>query len=295
MEFLTVLYVLGQIVPATLSTVTKKKYGKFAPPVFYSFFTLISCVAFYVVLFFIQKGTDFSGFSFDLIKYAIPYGLCFALATIFIQLSVTCGDVSLTGLFSNLGLLIPTFYGIFFLHNSVSLFFWIGLVALCISLVLINVKFGKGKSERKPITAKWLIFALLGAAANGFSAMFQTMQQTEHNGNFGTEMMVVAFIFAMIFLGISAIIMEKGKIKPLHKTTAPSCLISGVLLALNVFFVSVVIGGNLLAPGIYFPVVSGGGLLLTFVFGRFLFKEKYESSQYVGLFFGLIAVVLLNL
>ena len=68
-----------------------------------------------------------------------------------------------------------------------------------------------------------------------------------------------------------------------------------VLLALNVFFVSVVIGGNLLAPGIYFPVVSGGGLLLTFVFGRFLFKEKYENSQYVGLFFGLIAVVLLNL
>ncbi len=295
MEFLTILYVLGQIVPATLSSVMKKKYGKYAPPIFYSFFTLISCVAFYAVLFFIQKGTDFGGFSFDLIKYAIPYGLCFALATLFIQLAISCGDVSLTGLFSNLGLLIPAFYGIFFLHNSVSIFFWIGLVALVIGLFLISVKFEKKQNEKKPITAKWLVFALLCAVANGLSAIFQTMQQTEHNGQFGTEMMVVAFLFAMIFLGATTLIMEKGKIKPLHKTTVPSCLTSGVLLALNVFFASVVIGGKLLAPGIYFPVISGGGLLLTFVFGRFVFKETYENSQYGGLLFSLIAVVLLNL
>lgn len=295
MEFLTVLYMLGQIVPATLSTVMKKKYGKFAPPIFFSFFTLISCVAFYVALFFIQKGTNFSGFTLDLIKYAIPYGLCFALATIFIQLAVSCGDVSLTGLFANLGLLIPTFYGIFFLHNSVSVFFWLGLAALVVSLFLINVKLGKSKGEKGIISLKWLIFALLGAVSNGFSSVFQTMQQTEHNGNFGTEMMVVAFLFALIFLGVTTIIMEKGKIKPLHKTTAPASLLSGVLLALNVFFVSVVIGGKLLAPSIYFPVISGGGLLLTFAFGRFMFKEKYQISQYVGLFFGVIAVVLLNL
>ena len=53
-------------------------------------------------------------------------------------------------------------------------------------------------------------------------------------------------------------------------------------------------GQHLLPVSIFFPVLSGGNLIVTFIFGYTIFKEKYDWLQYIGIVCGLVSVILLN-
>ena len=294
MKFTTVLLLLGQICAMTFGEVFKKKFTK-KSPFLLSLICLSSALLTFVVIFFIQNGFNFSGYSLNLLKFAIPFGLCFAISTIFSILALNCGDLSLTGLFVSFSLILPTLYGIIFLGDSVNVLFYIGLTLFFASLILVNLKFGKGAKKRKPITIKWLIFVALSFFSNGFCCIFQTMQQKEYNGQCGSELMITALSLAVVILIVATLITERKNIK----TATPSALVwgapSGFLIAMNNFIVMLFTGGNLMPVAIFFPVISGGGLILTFVLGRLIYKEKYLALQYVGIALGFVSIILLNL
>jgi len=46
---------------------------------------------------------------------------------------------------------------------------------------------------------------------------------------------------------------------------------------------------------VFFPLHAGGVLLITFVFGYFFYKDRYDWLQYIGLFCGVASVIMLNL
>lgn len=295
MTFSTGLLLFACILCSAIPNTVKKSYKKNTP----IFFTSV-CVCF-TLLFFVGKLLiENKGFNFSVdagvLKYAIPFGICFALASTFNYLAFKLGDLSLTGLLTSFSLLLPTFYGII-LGDEVSLFFILGIALFIACLVLTNVKFlDKNKEkEKKPVSLKWVVCVIIGSVTNGSCSVIQTMQQKAYGGKGGSELMIIALTFAVIVLMTIALITERPRIKDAYKTAIllgiPCGLLVGVLNALVMLFT----GQNLLPVSVFFPVHAGGVLLVTFVFGYFFYKDRYDWLQYVGLFCGVASVVLLNL
>ena len=124
-------------------------------------FLLNAITSFAAMIFFAATS---KGLSFDLrlLPYAFAFALSFATASVFSTLSITYGSLSLTSLFTSYSLMIPTFYGLVFRDDPISVGLIPGIVLLCISLFLTN-----SKSEKSEITVKWLIFVFLAFLGNG--------------------------------------------------------------------------------------------------------------------------------
>jgi len=88
----------------------------------------------------------------ETIFYAIGFGTSFATTLITQNLSIKEGPLSLTALIVSFSLLLPAIYGVIFLSESLSVFGYIGLVLLALSLLLIN-KLDRGEKINK----KWII------------------------------------------------------------------------------------------------------------------------------------------
>jgi drug/metabolite transporter (DMT)-like permease len=80
--------------------------------------------------------------------------------------------LSLTSLFISYSLLLPTFYGLIFLGDKVSIFFAPAIILLVTSLFLINKR-----SDKKQINPKWIFYVVLATVGNGFCSVIQKMQQ----------------------------------------------------------------------------------------------------------------------
>lgn len=295
MDFTTFLILIVAIITLVLPSLFKKFY-KGKTPLFMSF---VSCVV--SALFFLFLSGFNLSFDSGLIVYAVWMASAFGIAVVFSTLAIQCGYLSLSGLIMSLSLVLPTLYGVIFLHNPVNLFFWIGMAALIASLVLVNVEFKKKKSDinaknlqpKKKFNFKWLIFITLGAVGNGFSSISQTAQQTAYAGDKKNELMILALTIASIAILIASLIMERKSIKESIKGTLIWGSSSG--LATGVLNYSVMLLVGLMDAALLFPLISGGSLLITFVLAMIIFKERYKILQYVGFVLGLLSVVLLNL
>ena len=294
MTFTTVLLLLACMLCNAIPNTLKKSYKK-NTPIFFTSVCICFSLLFFVVKFLIEnKGFNFS-VDLGVLKYAIPFGVCFALASVFIYLAFKFGDLSLTSLLTSFSLLLPTFYGIIFLGDDVGIFFFLGLALFIACLVLTNVKFLDKEKEKKPVSVKWVICVIVGSVANGGCSLIQTMQQKAYGGKGGSELMIIALTFALIALLTVAFCLERDRIKdalkPAFALAVPCGLLVGCLNALVMVFT----GQNLLPVSVFFPLHAGGVLLITFVFGYFFYKDRYDWLQYIGLFCGVASVIMLNL
>ena len=294
MSFPTALLLLAQITAMTIPSVFKKNFKKDTPN-YFSLISLCGYLLFFLVVLIIKNGFDFSGFETNLLQYALPFGACFALSTLFSKLALDEGDLSLTSLFISFSLILPTLYGVIFLGDSIDLIFWIALVLFLVSLVVVNVDFSK-TAKRKPVTFKWVLYVLGASIPNGFCSIFQTAQQNAYNGTHGDESMIISLLLAMTILFVATFATNERK---LVKSATKSALLlgspTGVLIGLNNFLVMLLVGQKLLPVSILFPLISGGGLILSFLLGRFIYKEKYKLQQYFGILCGFVSIILFNI
>jgi drug/metabolite transporter (DMT)-like permease len=140
MEFLSALYIFMIVVAISAQHISKKAYsvrtGGEGGALTFSLGSVSSALLFFVFS---------SGFSFDfdpsIIPYSIGFGLTYGSAVAFSVYAIKYGPLALTSLISSYSLIIPTFYGIFFLNEETSATLYLGLCALMISLFLVNFKF----------------------------------------------------------------------------------------------------------------------------------------------------------
>lgn len=282
-----ILFVIAAVICSVLSDVTKKLYKKNTP----LFFTFV-CVLFADIFFVFSSGFKLH-FVKEVVIYSVLFGIAFSLALLFITLSYKSGNFFSTGLVMSYSLLLPTLYGIIFLKNDTSLFFYFGLAILCVAILLIGLQPKKSKSEKKPFNFKWLILVSIAFVSNGFCSIFQTMQQNAFEGAYKSEFMIIALSMSAVVFLVLSLFLERKEIKNTYKASFALGIPSGIFNgALNLF---VMYSLNRLAPSFVYPFISGGVLIVAFLVSLILFKEKYRLIQYFGFIFGLISVVLLNL
>lgn len=251
-------------------------------------FSAASCVA-ALAVFLVTSGGKLS-FSTDFLVYSALFAVSYGAAVVFGVLAVKTGPLSLTSLLTSFSLLIPTFYGIFALHEPVSGTLYLGLGLLLVALVLINLE---KKGEKKQITVRWVVYVLLGFVGNGACSTVQKVQQMDLNGAYKNEFMIVALVMTILGIGICALLMERGKIKESLRKGAAFYIPCGLANGIVNFLVIVL--STRMDASVMFPVISGGGIVLAFLVSILFYKEKLSLWQLVGSGLGLVSVVLLNL
>lgn len=282
---MSIFYLVSIILGVSFQNIIKKPYTdktKGKGVYFFSFLT-----SFAAMIFFIATS---GGLNFDikLLPYSFLFALSYATATVCSVYAIATGSLSLTTLIISYSLMLPTFYGLIFLKESIGKGFIIGLILLSISLVLINQK-----SAESSFSIKWIIFVLLAFIGNGMCSVVQKMQQVAFSGNNKNEFMILALAFVVIFLSIFLFKTERKEIKSFAKAGWHLAIICGILNGIVNLFVMILSG--MISVSVMFPLISAGGIIITYIVSKFFYKEKLTKSQFIGFLIGIVSIVFLNI
>lgn len=259
----------------------KKKLGVYT----FSLMSILVAIVFYIF-------TAMGSFEFSpvIIKYAVVYAIGFCLAMIFSILSVRVGPLSLSTLFSSCGLLIPTAYGLIFLNEEISATLIIGLIFLVGALVFANKE---KKGDEKKITFKWCIFVFLCFLGNGICATTQKIQVLDCAGKYKSEFMILALTFTIVVFIVLMLVNERKDLAKNIKSGYKLFTVNGVSNGINNFLI-IVLSARMPAS-VLFPLISASVTISTSAVAIGWYKEKLSKAQILGICFGVIAVVFLNI
>lgn len=227
--------------------------------------------------------------SITAILFGAVYGTILCLFLYFKNQSIATGPVSLTSLIGNCAFITATWFGVLYAHEEVSIFQLVGMGLILFSLFLcINPQ----KSAEK-LSRKWFIYCVAFFLAGSMIGMFQKVfgrstAISEVNGMMLTASLVSCVLFFLTGIGVN----RAGK-QPLPTIKRPALLyiiLSGitgcVYIRLNMSL------SALIPSAIFFPVTNGSIVIITTLVGTFLFREKLNKTQWLGILVGLVAIVI---
>lgn len=234
-------------------------------------------------------------FSFDVgvLLYAIPMGICYALATSSNINALKYGPVSLSTLFFQLSLIGVTIWGFFFWDTKATVFSVLGLCLTVAALVLCLYEKKQDGEEKKKLSAKWLMYALLSCVANAASSILQKTQQQKYNGEYGYMLMFFAMAIGLISFALTYAKSDKSDSKRMIQTTGWLPVVYGFTnVVLNLFVM--LLATSSVSPSLIYPVIAVGGIAVNSVASLLVFKERLQWQQWVGIAVGALAVVFLS-
>lgn len=253
-------------------------------------YTFPAASALFATIFFIAtSGGDFS-ISGEALLYSLGFALAYGIGTFAVFLAIANGSLSITSLIIQYSLIIPAIYGIMFWDESVDAMLVIGIILLIISLFFVNIE---KRGIEKKITPKWCFYAFLAFAGNGACSTVQRAQQIACNGMYKNQVMIIALLIVVAFLGVFAYKKEKSEIVPTLKKGFWQYSICGLANGLTNLLVIVL--ALRLPASLMFPVISAGGIVLSSIVSVTLYKEKLSAYQIIGLVLGTTAIVVLNM
>lgn len=284
---LCIFYLIAIILGLAFQNVAKKPYTEKAGGKGVYFFSLLTSLA--AMVFFIATSGGFEWNS-GLLVYSFMFALSYGLAVVFMTVAVACGSLSFTSLAVSYSLMLPTVYGLVWLHDTMSMGFIPGLVLLALSLVLINVK---NEDSGTGITLKWIVSAFLAFFGNGMCTVVQKMQQLKFDGQYKNEFMIIALAMVSVMLTVLVLVQERGEIRTYAKNGWHLALGCGIMNGIVNLFVMILSG--MMPVSLMFPLISAGGIVVTFLVSKFFYKESFTKMQLAGFAIGVASVVFLSI
>ena len=294
------LYITNAILARTESALGKYSGKRGGDPSVFNFGKTIAAATLCVILAF------FVGFEYhtSTLILALVYSGALALSMHAGFMALSLGNMAIVSMLASFSLIIPTFWGLVFLNESLAVYGIIGLLLIAASIVLLNLKKGGGK-----LSLKCWIYALLTMMTNGVTSIVQKYHQLENPGLYRVEFMLISMVFAFLiflFIRLKSKITEKGVF---IKTDAPAkCnfvkkillnlalslgLLSGVFNCFANF--SILFLANSENASVLFPILSALNTIGACLIGRLFFKEKLSPLQFTSILLGIISVVLLKM
>ena len=264
-----------------------------------------------------QKGEDAAGgvFRFNAVSYGVaalialvgmPVGslsvsgvtvLCaFFYATIVISLqtiSITAmrvGAMSTTSICVMYGMIIPSVAGPIFWKEPIGALQIVGICMMVLSLWLIK---GKTSAEKREVTKKWAVLAVLAFFLSGMAGVMEKIHQSTNAKEERMPFVCIACAFMLAFsLAAGRITRKKGKNEAKSKTVMLAVL-SGLVIGLY-SAINLMLAGKLDSM-IYYPVANGGAMLLTVLVSVLFFKERFDKTRRIGTAIGLAGILCLSL
>ena len=286
MGFISAFYLMTIVVGISIQNIVKKGFNNKTSGknvlVFNAFSVLIACMFFFVI-----SGFKFP-FSFSALPFILGFATSYFCAVLFTFLAIQVGSLSLTSLVTSYSLILPALYGLIFDGDSSTVWLYIGLALLVISIVLLNAK----KDDSK-ITFKWAVFAAFALIGNGACAIIQTEQTKQFNGAYDKTFMAIALGIVFIAFLLFALFYEREEILPSLKKGTHFMIICGV--ANGASNLLVMIASTMINKSVMFPIISAGGIVVTWLVSVFLYKEKLNKWQNLAMLLGIVSIIFLNI
>ncbi len=209
------------------------------------------------------------------------YGIATAVSAQCSMRALSIGPMHITLLITTSSMIIPTMSGVFFGEEF-------SLVKLIFVIVLIGfIYLSLGKTKEKSINTKWLIFVFISFICTGLVGVLQKIHQTSEFKNELSGFLLISFILSFIYSLVSS---KKGyrtlNFKPKHWIFAVIC---GVCIYLN-NVINLELSGILPAQ-VFFPLINGTTIVLNSLVSVFVFKEKINTTQAIGLIGGILTLI----
>ncbi len=253
-------------------------------------FTFSSTSTLVALLFFLISSGGNLCFNTVFLGYSFLFALFYAMTMVSIFFAIKTGPMSISSLMESFSLIIPTLYGLIFMGDPVGPLLVTGLLILAVSIVLVNFE----KKEEKKIKPIWFLYIGMTFFGNGMCSVVQKMQQDNCLGAYKNEFMIVALFAVFAVLSIFALIFERKEILPAMKYALPFGGLCGFGNGIANLCVMLLVTMKMPAS-VMFPTISAGGIIVSYLLARLIYKEKLNRLQDVGVFLGIVAVILLNL
>ena len=280
-----ILVLIAIIFGSAIQQVFKKAYNNRGGNSIYIFCGLTVLAA---AIFFAASADYPLNFTWDFVPFSVGFAAGYLCATIFTMYAIKEGSLSLTSLALSFSLLIPTVFGLIFFDEPLTVWFFIGLGLLILSIVFINTKGGEIK-----ITFKWFIFVFLAFVGNGACSAVQNSYAKLHNTG-SSEFMIVALSIVFVSLMVLSLLKERENIIPTAKNFWYLAILCGVANGATNLFV-ILLSGSDMPASIMYPLISAGCIVLTSLVSIFIYREKLSVLQYIGMVLGIGAIVFLNI
>lgn len=223
--------------------------------------------------------------------------LCaFFYATIVISLqtiSITAmrvGAMSTTSICVMYGMIIPSVAGPIFWKEPIGALQIVGICMMLLSLWLIK---GKTPTEKREMTKKWAVLAILAFFLSGMAGLIEKIHQSTEGGEERMPFVCIACAFMLSFsLAAEWILRRKGENKAKSSFTMLAVL-SGLVIGMY-SAINLTLAGKLDSM-IYYPVANGGAMLLTVFVSVLFFKERFDKMRMIGAAIGLAGILFLSL
>lgn len=226
--------------------------------------------------------------------YAALFAIGYALADIGIILALATGPVSLTSLLFQLSLIGATIWGFIFWGEKPTPLTFLGLALVTAAIALCLLSPAKQGSDKKPITLKWVFFALMAFFGNMICSISQRTHQMVFDGEHGSMMMAFAMIFSLIVFIVVYFVGDRSDTRAIIKQSWAFPVAAGACnMLLNLFVI--LLATTTLAPSLVYPVISIGGIMITALFSALVLKEKLYIWQWCGIAVGAAAIVALSI
>ena len=253
-----------------------------------------SMVSLFAVLFFTITSLLTGGLRYEwgVLPYSVLFGASAALCNVSLIVALRSGSLALTALITSYSLMIPTVYGMIFLHETPGVLAYIGIVLLVISLYLTNAK-GDQSEQKTRVSGKWLLFVTLSAIGNGACSIIQREEQIAFDGGYKNEFMIVALLVSVLFTLPFILVKERREAPTSLKAGWGYALLSGTANGTTNLLVMTVTAT--IATSVFFPIISAGGMVLSYILSVTLYKERFTKWQTVGIALGVLSLVFLNI
>lgn len=284
---MNIILLIACVFTLTGQSVFRKQYNKKIENEIFCFNAISSLFA---MLFFLIPSL-INGFAFDkgILIYSALFALAYLICTVTLHLAILWGPFGITSLISSFSIVIPAVFAIIFLKEKITSLIIVGLVMLIISLFLSN---SNGLSAEK-VSVKWVIVMIFAFFSNGMCSVVQNLQLIKYEHKYKNEFMFFALLAVVIAFVFLTFIKDKVYIKEsIKKGVLPAAACGICNGATNLL---VMLSLAVMPSSVFFPVLSAGGVICSFVFSLFLYKETLSKKQTLGVIIGIVAIILLNI
>lgn len=233
---------------------------------------------------------DGASYDWAVLPYALLFSLGFTFATIMLVEALKCGPVVLTSLIMQLSLIGATIWGFFFWGAE---FTWLVGLGLALVVVALCLCLYTGQKEEQKFSVKWLVCVLVMFLANACGTIVQRTQQTDFDGKYGNFQMMVATGIMLVVSVIRYLKSDKSDSKAMLRSWYYPISVGVVTAIANLFVM--LMATTSLSPSLIYPVLSIGVLMVNSFFSAFVFKEKMQWWQWIGVAVGAAAVAILSI
>ena len=208
---------------------------------------------------------------------------------------LSLGSLAIYSMFMMLGgMLVPFFYGVWFLKESVSVAQVIGTVLLTGFIVLqaISQSDSQDKTKERQSTRTRITFfalCLIIFFVNGLTGVIAKTHQLSETAvdevSFTVISCALTAIFSLVLLGFAILRNRKEKIQQVMTSLQMKPLWSMALIGAVAYTGSYLqlLAANDVPASVQFPLVSGGVIILSALVSFFAFKEKLTVKEWISI------------